>query len=303
MRRVFLSRVRSRVLGVPQAPAVGIMAAQKESSAVNQIFPPSAAGNLISADRSPIGHESPGRVRRLKRAIKSRPKRSVGSGVGRRVCLNADTLRHSKQPGNDTNKSLANGRFQQLGLKGSSVEHTALKATHPHNPASACGRGGLLRCRFYRERFGHREGEFPVCEDVAARSLALPFFPEMTEDQVEKVARELGVARRAAKPRGRRSRARAAGQGGGLTGDRRADGHRSGPVGKGARGEVQGRSFRARHRADAGRDAALCRGESVGDTAASSARSRAGHRRPAAGTPNAGDRRAAVWSRSCPAAT
>ena len=33
---------------------------------------------------------------------------------------------------------------------------------------------------FYRERFGHREGEFPVCEDVAARSLALPFFPDMT---------------------------------------------------------------------------------------------------------------------------
>ena len=27
---------------------------------------------------------------------------------------------------------------------------------------------------FYRERFGHREGEFPVCEDVAARSLARP---------------------------------------------------------------------------------------------------------------------------------
>ena len=32
---------------------------------------------------------------------------------------------------------------------------------------------------FYRERFGHREGEFPVCEDVAARSIALPFFPQM----------------------------------------------------------------------------------------------------------------------------
>ena len=27
---------------------------------------------------------------------------------------------------------------------------------------------------FYRERFGHREGEFPVCEEVARRSLALP---------------------------------------------------------------------------------------------------------------------------------
>ena len=34
---------------------------------------------------------------------------------------------------------------------------------------------------YYRERYGHREGEFPVCEDVAARSLALPFFPGMTE--------------------------------------------------------------------------------------------------------------------------
>ena len=41
---------------------------------------------------------------------------------------------------------------------------------------------------FYRERFGHREGEFPVCEDVAARSLALPFFSEMSASQVERVA-------------------------------------------------------------------------------------------------------------------
>jgi perosamine synthetase len=41
---------------------------------------------------------------------------------------------------------------------------------------------------FYRERFGHREGEFPVCEDVAARSIALPFFPEMRADQVAQVA-------------------------------------------------------------------------------------------------------------------
>jgi perosamine synthetase len=44
---------------------------------------------------------------------------------------------------------------------------------------------------YYREQFGHREGEFPVCEDVAARSIALPFFPEMTEGQVERVAESL----------------------------------------------------------------------------------------------------------------
>ncbi len=44
---------------------------------------------------------------------------------------------------------------------------------------------------FYRERFGYREGMFPVAEDVAARSLALPFFPQMTEGQVAQVAEAL----------------------------------------------------------------------------------------------------------------
>ena len=52
---------------------------------------------------------------------------------------------------------------------------------------------------FYRERFGYREGQFPVCEDVAARSIALPFFPAMLERQVERVAgalREILTAKR-----------------------------------------------------------------------------------------------------------
>jgi perosamine synthetase len=44
---------------------------------------------------------------------------------------------------------------------------------------------------FYRERFGHREGEFPVCEDVARRSLALPFYPELTDGEVEQVVEAL----------------------------------------------------------------------------------------------------------------
>jgi perosamine synthetase len=44
---------------------------------------------------------------------------------------------------------------------------------------------------YYRETFGHREGEFPVCEDIAARSVALPFFPELTEGQIERVATAL----------------------------------------------------------------------------------------------------------------
>jgi perosamine synthetase len=44
---------------------------------------------------------------------------------------------------------------------------------------------------FYRERFGHREGEFPVCEDVARRSLALPLHPELTDGEVERVVAAL----------------------------------------------------------------------------------------------------------------
>jgi perosamine synthetase len=47
---------------------------------------------------------------------------------------------------------------------------------------------------FYRERFGHREGEFPVCEDMAARSLALPFFPGLDQGGVERVAEALRAA-------------------------------------------------------------------------------------------------------------
>ena len=41
---------------------------------------------------------------------------------------------------------------------------------------------------FYRERFGWRLGQFPVCEDVSRRSLALPFFGALTEGQVQRVA-------------------------------------------------------------------------------------------------------------------
>jgi len=47
---------------------------------------------------------------------------------------------------------------------------------------------------FYREHFGHRPGEFPVCEDVAARSVALPFFPSMSEGEVDRVCEALREA-------------------------------------------------------------------------------------------------------------
>jgi perosamine synthetase len=60
---------------------------------------------------------------------------------------------------------------------------------------------------FYRERFGHREGEFPVCEDVARRSLALPFHPAMREGEVGRVALALRACLRRERGSGPAARA------------------------------------------------------------------------------------------------
>jgi perosamine synthetase len=45
----------------------------------------------------------------------------------------------------------------------------------------------------YRERFGFREGQFPVAETVSRRTLALPFFVAMSEAEVQRVADALGA--------------------------------------------------------------------------------------------------------------
>ena len=44
----------------------------------------------------------------------------------------------------------------------------------------------------YRERFGYREGDFPVTERVARSTLALPFHGKLTEDEVAYVCQVLG---------------------------------------------------------------------------------------------------------------
>lgn len=41
---------------------------------------------------------------------------------------------------------------------------------------------------------GYREGQFPIAEAASAHSLALPFFPQMSEAQIERVCTELAAA-------------------------------------------------------------------------------------------------------------
>ena len=44
---------------------------------------------------------------------------------------------------------------------------------------------------FYREQFGYGEGAFPVCEALASRTIALPFFGQMTDVQIDRVCTAL----------------------------------------------------------------------------------------------------------------
>ncbi len=47
---------------------------------------------------------------------------------------------------------------------------------------------------YYRARFGYQPGDFPVTERVAQSTLALPFFTEMREDQVDYVCARIADA-------------------------------------------------------------------------------------------------------------
>ena len=44
---------------------------------------------------------------------------------------------------------------------------------------------------FYKKMFGYKEGDFPVTEDVTERVIALPFFNNLEEDQIDYVVEKL----------------------------------------------------------------------------------------------------------------
>jgi perosamine synthetase len=47
---------------------------------------------------------------------------------------------------------------------------------------------------YMRERYGFRDGMFPVAEDASRRSLALPFFTEIEPEDQERVVEVLAAA-------------------------------------------------------------------------------------------------------------
>jgi len=44
---------------------------------------------------------------------------------------------------------------------------------------------------FYRKMFGYKEGDFPITEDVSGRTIALPFFNNLKEEQIDYVVKKL----------------------------------------------------------------------------------------------------------------
>ena len=47
---------------------------------------------------------------------------------------------------------------------------------------------------FYRELFGHRDGDFPITEHISSRTVALPFHNNVTEAECEEVVKRLRAA-------------------------------------------------------------------------------------------------------------
>ncbi len=44
---------------------------------------------------------------------------------------------------------------------------------------------------YYKDRFGYASGDFPVCESISDRSIALPFFTSLSPDEVKYIAQTL----------------------------------------------------------------------------------------------------------------
>lgn len=57
--------------------------------------------------------------------------------------------------------------------------------------------------RYYRERFGYKEGDFPVAEKIGAGTITMPLYPKMNDDEVDYVIRTVKQAMGIGKGKGK----------------------------------------------------------------------------------------------------
>jgi dTDP-4-amino-4,6-dideoxygalactose transaminase len=41
---------------------------------------------------------------------------------------------------------------------------------------------------YYQKRFGYKPGDFPIAESIGSRTLSLPLYPQLTLDELDRVA-------------------------------------------------------------------------------------------------------------------
>ena len=44
---------------------------------------------------------------------------------------------------------------------------------------------------YYKQRYGHKLGDFPIAENYYARTISIPLYPSLTNDEVEKVVKNI----------------------------------------------------------------------------------------------------------------
>lgn len=64
---------------------------------------------------------------------------------------------------------------------------------HRHDVGAAAYFPCIHLQHFYRQRFGFKEGDFPRAERASRRTIALPFYPQLTERDIDFVVQTLGL--------------------------------------------------------------------------------------------------------------
>ena len=126
-----------------------------------------------------------GHVHRAPRGARLRRARRRGRPRGAGAALRA-TVAKSAAAGSSTPVRLPAGADRDAVLADLAQRGVEAKAYMP----------SIHLMGFYRERFGYREGQFPVAEDASARLLALPFFAAITEPEIDRVCEALAEALR-----------------------------------------------------------------------------------------------------------
>lgn len=82
----------------------------------------------------------------------------------------------------------------RLGATYSSVERNRIiEGMHRHDVGAAPYFPCIHLQKHYRDKFGYREGDFPIAESVSQRTIALPFYPSMTKRDLDFVSSTLAL--------------------------------------------------------------------------------------------------------------